>query len=441
MPKITLTISSKYLPTWGLFEGVRELIQNARDAEVEHNASMTVTQVNEVLRIENEGSTLPLKALLLGETSKDGNNEMIGKFGEGLKLGILALVRAGHAVKIRNGSDVWVPSLTHDERFGEEVLCFDIQGGREPKNRVRFEIEGITKALWEEMKPKFLFLTPKAKDDRVQTHSGTLLLDPKFKGCIYVKGIFVQRDPSMNYGYDLRNAEVDRDRKMIESWNLKYHTKNILNAALSSRSDLFSQFDELLSSPTTEVDNISDSDTYGIPDKAVEYVAAKFLEKHGPDAVPVQSLSDSADVEHLGKKGVLVSKQLAGVLGKKFGGLSVLKDALSKECTREYAWGELDAAEQKNLEEGIYFVNAAIGLLLSDVKVVDFRSESLMGQFKDGTVFVAKKHLVDQARTLEILVHEVAHRAGTDGSHSHVARIERIWSGIVSSIRNHTAKV
>jgi len=37
--------------------------------------------------------------------------------------------------------------------------------------------------------------------------------------------------------------------------------------------------------------------------------------------------------------------------------------------------------------------------------------------------------------TLETVVHEVAHRFGGDGSHHHVAALERIWSGIVSNLR------
>jgi len=63
-----------------------------------------------VLRIENEGAHLSREALLFGTTSKMGRADLIGKFGEGLKLGVLALVRAGRPVTIRSGSEVWNPT-------------------------------------------------------------------------------------------------------------------------------------------------------------------------------------------------------------------------------------------------------------------------------------------------------------------------------------------
>src|ERR1700691_2357824 len=97
MSKIELTIKADYLPGWGTFEGIRELIQNAKDAETEFSAPMTVRVRNpDVLVIENEGCTMPYEALLLGHTSKIGHAEMIGHYGEGMKIGILSLLRAGH---------------------------------------------------------------------------------------------------------------------------------------------------------------------------------------------------------------------------------------------------------------------------------------------------------------------------------------------------------
>ena len=44
------------------------------------------------LHILNEGAKLERKHLLLGETSKADDKEMIGQWGEGLKTGVLALL-------------------------------------------------------------------------------------------------------------------------------------------------------------------------------------------------------------------------------------------------------------------------------------------------------------------------------------------------------------
>lgn len=444
MPKIQLTIKTSYLPKWGAYEGIRELVQNGRDAEVEHSAPLKVewykgTDVGQ-LRIENEGTTLPIKSLLLGHTTKIGRSDMIGKFGEGLKLGVLALVRAGHPVKIRNGSEVWIPSLERSDLFGEDVLTFQIEKGREEKNRVRIEVGGVTREAWDAMKPCFLFLQKPKEQEEIKTCDGTLLLGPTFKGRVYVKGIFVQTDPDLMYGYDLTDAELDRDRRMVESWNLRYKTKNILMNALNKREELFSDFSDLLENPTTETESIVDQhSTYALPEKAVDAVVARFKQKHGEDAVPVQSLSESQDVEHLGKKGVVVTKQLGAVLAKKLGDAMTVKEALRKEVLHRYGWSDLSEVEKAILSDAVALINAVEPFGIATVEVVDFRSEDLMGQFKDGRTFIAKKYLSDQDETLRILVHEVAHRQGGDGAKSHIDRVEFLWMNIVRNMRKFHA--
>src|SRR5687767_3339118 len=80
MREIELTIKTDYLPSWGSYEGIRELIQNGRDAEIELNAPLKVRHVDRhldpltlpYLSIENVGVTLPYEVLLLGHTTKVG---------------------------------------------------------------------------------------------------------------------------------------------------------------------------------------------------------------------------------------------------------------------------------------------------------------------------------------------------------------------------------
>lgn len=435
MPKIQLTIKTTYLSSWDAYCGVRELVQNARDSEVDGHP-LTVDWLNDTLRIENEGAALPHKALLLGHTTKEGRSDQIGKFGEGLKLGVLALVRAGHQVKIRNGGEVWTPCIERSETFDEDVLTFRIEGGREDKKRVRVEVGGITKDAWAKMRECFLFLQKPKKADVIETSYGTLIRGAAHKGRVYVKGIFVQTDPSLEYGYDLKDAELDRDRKMVESWNLKYHTKNVLLAALTKQKSMLVQFTEMLENPTTETETITDSNSaWGVTNEVSKAVADAFKKKHGEDAVPVTSLAESKDVEHLGKKGVVVTKQLGTVLAKTLGDALTVKESLKKEVVKTYSWSDLDVIERASLTDAIGLVNPVEKVSLDEVDIVDFRSDTLMGQFKAGRVLIAKKYLVDQNETLRILVHEVAHHQGGDGEVQHVHRIENIWKGIVANFR------
>lgn len=456
MPKIQLTVKSTYLPTWGVFEGVRELVQNGRDAEIEAGAKLTVDHVVRTdgtgcLRIENEGTTLPVTALLLGHTSKLGRSDTIGKFGEGLKLGILALVRAGHAIKIRTGSEVWTPVLEESDTFrGERVLTFHIEGGRKAQDRVRVEVDGIDKAEWETMRKCFLFLVePK---DSVRCSGGTLIKDDAYKGCVYVKGIFVQKDANLSFGYDLLDADIDRDRRMIESWNLEYKTKNILVEAMNKTTRDDGNADALYAllyaNATTEVHGISDQNSlWAMSSETSEALAAKFRANHGANAVPVAGLAESRDIEHLGKTGIVVAKPLAAALSKVFGTGEKLVAELKKEIVKTYSWGELTGAEQDTLLEALVLVDAIVPTSLDLLSIVDFRSASLMGQVERGggektRISLSRRLLASFEETLATLIHEVAHDSAgaADGEHGHVAEIERIWTGIVRNLRAGSSK-
>lgn len=432
--KIQLTIKTTYLPNWGAWEGIREVVQNGRDAEIEHSAPLKIDWYNDTLRVENEGVTLPLKALLLGHTTKAERSDTIGKFGEGLKLGILALVRAGHEVKIRNGSEVWTPTIERSETFDDDVLTFTVEKGRADKPRVRVEISGVRKEDWDLMRQNFLFVKRPKKDEAIDTADGMLLLGAQYKGKVYVKGIFVQHDSHLSFGYNLRDAELDRDRKMVESWNLKYKCRSILMAAVSKEPKLLPSYVDILEQPvpTPETEGM---DSWSVRSSVAEAVALKFRKDHGSEAIPVSSLAESADVEHLGKKGVVVPKPLGVVLATVMGSIDKVKEDLRKEVAKTYSWHDLTAEEKTTLTGTIGMINPVEPLSLDEIEVVDFRSEDLMGQFKDGKILVAHKYLVDFDETLGILVHEVAHKGGDDGDKSHVDRIERIWKGIVSNLR------
>jgi hypothetical protein len=449
--KIELTIKASYMPSWGAYEGVRELIQNAKDAQVEFGAYLDVRYRrnknaagadDEVdtghLVIENEGCTLPHEALLFGHTSKgDGRAELIGKFGEGLKLGVLALVRAGHSVKIRSGSEVWSPRIERSEKFQADVLVFHISEGRKPENRVQVEVGGITEAEWDKMSTCFLFLGDKRrKDTSVKTSGGSLLLTDEAKGRIYVKGIFVQTSGDMTYGYDLAEADVDRDRKMVQSFDLGWQVARIWREALHVRPDLVSTFMTLLETETDDVKGVSEYNADALPDAVKDAIAQKFTTRHGESALPVATLADSADVEHLGKHGIVCPKPLRLVLETKLGSVDANKKKLAKEAVKRFGWHELTSEEQANLTHALFLVSGVERLSLSDVDVIECRDAKILGLYTpEGRVQLTRKVLASPAATLETLVHETAHKAGgADGEHQHVANIERIWSGIVARL-------
>jgi hypothetical protein len=438
--KIELTIKTDYMPNWGSWEGIRELIQNGRDAEVEQGAPLLVKHRPETntLILENEGTTLSHEALLLGHTSKLDRPDLIGKFGEGLKLGILALVRKGHKIRIRSGSEVWVPSIQKSGRFNADVLVFDIQKGRKNEPRVAVEVSGVSTEEWAKLKSLFLFLPGSIKpEEQITTITvGSLLVGERFKGKIYVKGIYVSEDSKLSYGYDFREADIDRDRRMISSFELEYQTQRIWREALNQHPEMVHAFGALLNQEAADVEGVSSYNVDQIPEAARTALVSAFRTEHGEGALPVSNTTEATEIEHMGGTGVVAPRALRLVLEQELGNVSENRFRLRQEVTRKYGFDDLTHTEKSNVLHGIAYINGVEPLSWGDIEVVDFRDKSLCGMFKDDRILLAKKILVDRALTMKTQIHEVAYRVGFGGEKSHGANVERIWSGIATSMES-----
>jgi hypothetical protein len=450
MKKIELTIKTSYVPTWATWEGVRELIQNGRDAQLEHGGTFTVRHDAETSRlfVENvDGGVLTTEDLLLGQTSKADRGDLAGKFGEGLKLGVLALVRAGHDVVIRSGGEVWRPSIETSSVFKAEVLVFRIDEGRKARQRVRVEVSGITAEDWAEMEPRFRFLSKKTAKKAVLDvpYQGAILLDDAFKGMLFVRGIFVSHDPTLSYGYDLTSSDVrvDRDRKMVESWDLRWRLSALWRDACAA-SDTSAKATETLADLVFEgAKDVShlEEDSYHaerLGDCVKDAVLHRFRAEHGDKAHPVGSIQESIELEHAGRKGARVSKAARSILETRLGKLDDVRTTLKNEVVEVFSASDLTADEKAALAEALRLV-ALAGLNVYPVDVVTFRDADLHGLWapKERKASIARRLLASWDAALGLLVHEFAHATSgaDDGTASHGHTIEDMWRKIAVAIR------
>lgn len=438
MSKIELSIKTSYLPTWGLWEGVRELIQNGRDAEVEFGGKFTVRHDPESSRlfIENKNALLLAEALLLGQTSKADRGDLAGQFGEGLKLGLLALVRAGHEVVIRNGGEVWRPLIERSAAFQADVLKVDVVKGRKDERRVRVEISGITAEMWAEFLPKFRFLSASSNDKSVLVVSaGHILLDPAMKGHIFVKGIFVGCEEDLHVGYDFHGSDVkvDRDRKMIESWDLRWRTSGMWKEAggLAKIQKLaIEKIAELTFADAQDLRAAEDSwHMNGFSDEVREAIFSRFTVENGEQAIPVDSVGDAVELEHSGRVGVRVNKIVKAFVTPKTGTVDDAKKAAATAVEKVHNWGELTVEEQVAYKRAVALLAAADAEAAKiPVDVVTFRRANLQGTYApDGRVNIARSELRSWDACLTVLIHEVCHRAGGDGHVQHGHLVEETW--------------
>lgn len=228
MSRFELSIGINYIKDWTTANAVRELFQNALDEEsVNPENEMFFNYDHGTLTIGNKTSVLDRSSLLLGSTSKQDDGSTIGKFGEGYKLATLALCRLGKKITFYNygAKELWVPKLVNSRRYKSTILCFDVTTHiwkSVPDNNLTIVVEGITDEEYQQIVDTCLHLQDVG--NVIETSKGRILLDPKFKSKIFVKGLHVCTFASYDYGYDMnpKFLKLDRDRKLVSDFELNY---------------------------------------------------------------------------------------------------------------------------------------------------------------------------------------------------------------------------
>lgn len=436
--KIPLTISEGYCASWGLFEGIREFMQNGRDATRSGCTFDSFYNPDKLLlTIKTRGAVLKHKTLLMGETTKKGRPDMLGEQGEGYKVGSLTLRRLDKGVKIRTGGEVWIPEIVFSKKFEANVLTFDISGGRKDRNEIVVEVSGVTSDEWKSISGKFLFLDE--HDHKIiQSPLGDVLIDGA--GHLFVDGIWVCQDNELSHGYDFRTSDVtlDRDRRFVSGFTAKSLSAKVWESLyLHVTREHCALVDEMLADDKADVSHFRYD--WCVGQGVRQKVSDRFKEKFGSDAVAVRTESEVRELEFYGRGGQVVeSDSLRQVLEQEIGTVESVRISMAKEIQKEYSMVDIDPVESKNLLASIQFTSRALGRkfgkIHNDISVVDFRDPKILGLRKDGKIYLSHNCLGSFEEALKTVVEEVAHEVGADGTHHHVEMIHEIYAAGVAGI-------
>ena len=309
MRKIELTVSPGYVPGWSIVDAIRELFQNAIDQEQQvpdNTMDWEYIEEEEKLIITNAKSVLTASTLLLGSTTKADNSATIGQFGEGYKIATLVLLRNDKKVTFYNygAREIWRPRFVKSRKFETEILTFFIEKPslweEVPNANLTIEIEGITKQEWfEDIVPSNLYI----RDDYTiieTTQYGNVIDIP---GKVFVKGLYVcDYEPyKYSYNFDPGYIRLDRDRKMLSDFDLRWLASKLWAATKSNK------VLELLEENAADVAHLDATILLNNADYWQTTVAKKFRDAYGPEAIPVTSQVELEAVPH-GYKGIIVSE-------------------------------------------------------------------------------------------------------------------------------------
>lgn len=289
MKTIKLSLVENYVAHWSWWEATRELLQNAIDTE-----DFDVSFFESKIIITSNGGKLPVSALLMGKSSKQDDDSKIGKFGDGLKCGLLVLNRLGAKVSIENGKDLWEPVMIYDETFEERVLSIVIREDaleNAPEYRVRTIIEGIPSSAMVQIKKNYA----PARDLEIiveDENYGKAYKKNNDHNCrLYVNGLFITEvKGKYKFDYDFPPATftLDRDRNQVSEFEVRWNATRLLTQSddILMLADLgVGAYDDL-----EHYDHQADQSYYSRgyePETLEERAVDLFKEKNGYKAFPV----------------------------------------------------------------------------------------------------------------------------------------------------------
>ena len=340
------TISKNYVPDWGVAAGVREIMQNALDSHDKGNKmGVTYVRSKKQLIIYNRGAKLTREALLLGSTSKLNDSTQRGQYGEGMKIGSLALVRAGKPVSIQNDEEKWEAVIKLSEEFDAEVLAFKVVKTKVHTDKLTFTVDNVEPKEWNEIRQKFLRIDQPDAKTVMKSPQGNVLLDKKYKGMIFCGGIYVDTHKDLEYGYDfsVSSLTLNRDRNMASSFEVTWATSQMW--AMLAQASKGKNFDthDMLKRGVPDVEYLKSFADYTVVGKTV----AKFFEENPPKSYPVRNEEEATRVRGLGYNPVYSSASYAGVLSSNLGTI----EELERRVEAEYSlFQEITPVDDANIQ-------------------------------------------------------------------------------------------
>ena len=302
---------------WGIWEGLREILQNQFDGikkkigkkkkikvipknEYLYNGikyqfefdfmsndpndktlygSIKYDRSNKRLIVQNLGTLKRTDLLLggIGEKANTTDEEIIGRHGEGMKIGALGFVRSnkkenkiGKNFRIYTNGEMWHFILVEDKGFPKEnkinkyIKCLKVgieqDNDVSHKGKVTVEISPIDlENEWIKYLERILWLIKWQKDEKLNLgiikaideggkEFGEIFLSEKYRNRIYVKDIFVQEFTDKDntsvkcfFGFNT-DLDLDRDRnaiKDLDKRNILF--SKILSNILKRREDIMKE--------------------------------------------------------------------------------------------------------------------------------------------------------------------------------------------------------
>lgn len=319
-----LTLTPNYVSDWTFNDAIRELIQNGTDQEVldkENHFSIEYDRKRQVLQLKNSKSVLKINTLLLGRSSKAGNDDTVGQFGEGYKIAALVLNRIGKTFTVLNNekNEVWESRFKNSEKWLEKILAFYISKRETEDTGLCIEVGNVS---WGEYCGLSDVWMKFDEDDHmdmsvVDTSYGEILTDEDYAGKVYVNGLSVNCNADLKYGYNFKPKyiKLERDRKACDSFDAREITCRMIAEGMVNGDIPIDEVNRMVNDDAGDVYNF-EYNTYEEDVQKVQEVLLEAFDRQNPQpySIPVVSQEQSRKIKAYGGNPVVVPSKVAKLL-------------------------------------------------------------------------------------------------------------------------------
>lgn len=316
-----LTLTPNYVSDWTFNDAIRELIQNGTDQEVldnENHFSIEYDDGRRVLQLKNSKSVLKINTLLLGRSSKAGNEDTVGQFGEGYKIAALVLNRIGKTFTVLNNekNEVWESRFKNSEKWLEKILAFYVSKRETEDMGLCIEVGNVSWSEYNNLSDVWIGMCD-FDYEKVETQYGEILTDEEFAGKVFVNGLFVDCNSDLQYGYNFKPKYInlERDRKTCDTWNVEDVTSKMIAEGMVNGGIPIEIVRQMVESNKDDVYHLEFNTYLGDVKKVQEMLVESFDEQNPqPYSIPVSSQDEIKKVKAYGGNPVVVPSKVASLL-------------------------------------------------------------------------------------------------------------------------------
>lgn len=440
--QVPTPISTEYRSQWGVWEAIREIVQNSLD-ETEQMPKLTrTTDGNILISDDGEGCELP-NMIILGKSEKHGAFKR-GQYGEGVKIASVILLKRGCRVVARSRD--WIIEFKLGKLLSENILEYNITKTDGQYKGFSMVITGLDfDTVYEIITTKFV--DPLSPDVLHTNDTYGRVLTGKYKGNMYKRNIFVTKShKESEFGYDLFNVDTGTDRNFMNTWDaadsmgkllstvkdrtiirkvIELQQKDILESSATGwkiTPEYLEVFKEIFGSvQVIDTDNELKGKVHyngGTQVTVKNYSFAIAMQNEGFDSAE-QFLADKA------RQNIEMSKKLFSGLGQ------------DKQRTVLRALHLIQRIEAYDGEK-MFPINAQ--LMIEEEKLKFFeKKDNVLGYVEGNTIYIATSQANDVWTFSKVMIEELIHLMyyTNDITAEHENKLKEAINGLVKLVTNY----